>query len=29
MGVGIGWMEEEFEALGVPFKDRGRMTDEQ
>ncbi|HJT59253.1 MAG TPA: LLM class F420-dependent oxidoreductase [Ktedonobacteraceae bacterium] len=29
MGIGVGWMEEEFAALGVPFKDRGRMTDEQ
>jgi probable F420-dependent oxidoreductase len=29
MGVGIGWMEEEFAALDVPFKHRGRMTDEQ
>jgi probable F420-dependent oxidoreductase len=29
LGVGVGWMEEEFAALGVPFKDRGRMTDEQ
>jgi probable F420-dependent oxidoreductase len=29
MGVGVGWMEEEFEALGVSFKDRGRITDEQ
>ncbi|MBA2680620.1 MAG: LLM class F420-dependent oxidoreductase [Ktedonobacteraceae bacterium] len=29
MGVGVGWMEEEFAALGVPFKERGRMTDEQ
>jgi probable F420-dependent oxidoreductase len=29
MGVGVGWMEEEFAALGIPFKDRGRMTDEQ
>jgi len=29
MGIGVGWMEEEFEALGVTFKDRGRMTDEQ
>jgi alkanesulfonate monooxygenase SsuD/methylene tetrahydromethanopterin reductase-like flavin-dependent oxidoreductase (luciferase family) len=29
MGVGVGWMEEEFASLGVPFKDRGRMTDEQ
>ncbi len=29
VGVGVGWMEEEFAALGVPFKDRGRMVDEQ
>jgi len=29
MGIGIGWMEEEFAALGVPFKERGKMTDEQ
>src|SRR2546428_468020 len=29
MGVGVGWMEEEFAALGISFKDRGRMTDEQ
>jgi probable F420-dependent oxidoreductase len=29
MGVGVGWMEEEFAALGVSFKDRGKMTDEQ
>jgi probable F420-dependent oxidoreductase len=29
MGVGVGWMEEEFAALGVPFKERGKMTDEQ
>jgi len=29
MGIGVGWMEEEFAALGVPFKDRGKMTDEQ
>jgi probable F420-dependent oxidoreductase len=28
MGVGVGWMEEEFAALGVPFADRGRMADE-
>lgn len=27
-GVGPGWMREEFEALGVPFGSRGRMTDE-
>ncbi len=29
MGVGVGWMEEEFAALGVSFKERGKMTDEQ
>jgi probable F420-dependent oxidoreductase len=29
LGVGIGWMPEEFEALGVPFKDRAGMSDEQ
>ncbi len=29
MGVGVGWMVEEFAALGLPFKERGRMTDEQ
>jgi probable F420-dependent oxidoreductase len=27
-GVGAGWMEEEFEAIGVPFARRGRLTDE-
>jgi len=29
MGVGIGWMVEEFEALGVPFKYRASMGEEQ
>jgi probable F420-dependent oxidoreductase len=28
VGVGAGWLEEEFAALGLPFKERGRMTDE-
>ena len=28
LGVGTGWMTEEFEALGVPFGGRGRLTDE-
>ncbi|MET0902741.1 MAG: LLM class F420-dependent oxidoreductase [Acidimicrobiales bacterium] len=28
LGVGVGWLEEEFEAIGVPFADRGRITDE-
>jgi probable F420-dependent oxidoreductase len=27
-GVGVGWWEEEFDALGVPFRDRGRRADE-
>jgi probable F420-dependent oxidoreductase len=27
-GVGIGWDQEEFEALGVPFHERGERTDE-
>jgi alkanesulfonate monooxygenase SsuD/methylene tetrahydromethanopterin reductase-like flavin-dependent oxidoreductase (luciferase family) len=28
VGVGVGHVEAEFEALGVPFADRGRLTDE-
>ncbi len=29
VGVGAGWLEEEFEALGAPpFAERGRVTDE-
>jgi probable F420-dependent oxidoreductase len=28
LGVGIGWLREEFEALNVPFSQRGRRTDE-
>lgn len=28
VGVGVGWLEEEFTALGAPFEDRGAMTDE-
>jgi probable F420-dependent oxidoreductase len=28
LGIGVGWLKEEFEALGVPFEDRGRRTDE-
>ena len=28
LGVGVGWLEEEFDALGVPFDDRGARTDE-
>ena len=25
---GVGWLEREFELLGVPFRERGRMADE-
>ncbi len=28
LGVGVGWLEEEFAALGVPFARRGARTDE-
>jgi probable F420-dependent oxidoreductase len=28
LGVGVGWLKEEFDALGVPFEDRGARTDE-
>lgn len=28
VGVGAGWLEEEFAALGVPFAERGARTDE-
>ncbi|HEX6022049.1 MAG TPA: TIGR03619 family F420-dependent LLM class oxidoreductase [Solirubrobacter sp.] len=28
LGVGAGWLEEEFDALGVPFHERGRRLDE-
>lgn len=28
LGVGIGWMVEEFEALGAPFEHRGPVADE-
>lgn len=27
-GIGVGWHEQEFEALGVPFRERGPRTDE-
>jgi probable F420-dependent oxidoreductase len=29
LGVGVGWMKEEFAAMNVPFKERGRIADEQ
>ncbi len=28
LGVGVGWLEEEFDALGVPFGDRGTRHDD-
>jgi probable F420-dependent oxidoreductase len=28
LGIGVGWLEEEFDAIGVPFADRGRRNDE-
>ena len=28
LGVGVGWARQEFDALGVAFGDRGRLTDE-
>jgi probable F420-dependent oxidoreductase len=28
LGVGVGWLEAEFAALGVPFHERGRRLDE-
>ena len=28
IGVGAGWMKEEFALLGAPFEDRGKVTDE-
>ncbi|HZO38398.1 MAG TPA: TIGR03619 family F420-dependent LLM class oxidoreductase, partial [Methylomirabilota bacterium] len=28
LGIGVGWLAEEFATLGVPFDDRGPRTDE-
>lgn len=28
LGAGVGWLAEEFEAIGVPFDERGRRTDD-
>ncbi len=28
LGIGVGWLKEEFEALGIPFEKRGKRTDE-
>jgi probable F420-dependent oxidoreductase len=27
-GVGVGWLQKEFDTLGVPYADRGAMSDE-
>jgi alkanesulfonate monooxygenase SsuD/methylene tetrahydromethanopterin reductase-like flavin-dependent oxidoreductase (luciferase family) len=28
LGIGVGWLEAEFAAVGVPYRQRGRRTDE-
>ena len=28
LGIGVGWLKEEFEAVGVPFEKRGTRSDE-
>jgi probable F420-dependent oxidoreductase len=28
LGVGVGWLEEEFDAIGIPFRERGKRTDD-
>jgi probable F420-dependent oxidoreductase len=28
LGIGVGWLEEEFNSLGIPFDDRGPRTDD-
>ncbi len=28
LGIGVGWLQEEFDALGIPFEDRGPRTDD-
>lgn len=28
LGIGIGWLEEEFKSLGIPFESRAERTDE-
>jgi len=29
LGIGVGWMEEEFKAMNAPFAERGKVSDEQ
>jgi probable F420-dependent oxidoreductase len=28
LGIGVGWLEEEFDAIGISFEDRGARTDD-
>jgi probable F420-dependent oxidoreductase len=28
LGIGVGWLEEEFDAIGIPFAERGPRTDD-
>ncbi len=28
LGIGVGWLKEEFEALGIPWQQRGKRTDD-
>ena len=28
LGIGVGWLKEEFDALGIPWERRGARTDE-
>ena len=28
LGIGVGWLQEEFDALGIPWERRGKRTDE-
>jgi probable F420-dependent oxidoreductase len=28
LGIGVGWLKEEFEAVGVPYEKRGKRSDE-
>ncbi len=28
LGIGVGWLEEEFDAIGEPFHERGKRTDD-
>jgi len=28
LGIGVGWLKEEFDAIGVPFEERGKRADD-